>query len=606
MNELHYHTPLRGAVRQHSFCAFDVEGIGGANGFWSAAIVLDNKSCVITDQARAWKYLLDDVASDHWRVSHNLEYDLSVFNLEALLSGGAIMGESGLLWYDTNNSRGEPVRFIDSLNLFRGLSVRDIGLMVGLPKLELPGGYLEALRYGYPFERQTKAEQDLLLEYNLRDAEIIYRAMVFLQEMVNSLGGELRETIGSTSHDLYRRVYMPHAWPTIGPRTNDCAREAFYGGRVEPYRMGVSHGASMYDINSLYPAIMAVERFPHPGSLDLDTPGQLPHDLDRREGVIGCRVNVPDMYCPPLPCRVDGGLFFPTGTWSGVFTINELRHAMQCGATVDRVDWMISTRNTFNPFAEFVADMWAKRNELAITNTHGAQVVKMLLNSHIGRYGVRSDPPLTTLELVDDYFDPVADQGLMWDRLGCYDYLERPIGDGHVPTYANVFFAAQVSAGARVRLHKDMLLHDQNLIYVDTDSITTRCHQSTGSGLGEWKCQLLDGEIDLIGPKEYACMIDHKLALVAAKGVPPKVAAEYIRNGAARYQRALSLRQAKVGQRWPGEWVEVYQQRGSPIPKRDPAAVRRDYTGPIKTRPWEHSQLVAEAQAPRHYRAWKP
>ncbi len=605
MNELHYHTPLKGAIKRHAFCAFDVEGVGGAGGFWCGAVFCDNGSYLTINRQALWKYILDDVPPDHWRVSHNLEYDLSVLNLPALLNDGAVMGDGGLLWYDTFNAHGDPIRFVDSLNLFRGLSVHDIGLMVGLPKLELPGGLLDALRYGYPLDDFGSDVMHTLQEYNLRDAEIIYRAMNFLQDMVNDLGGELRETIGSTSHDLYRRVYMPHAWPTVGSHVNDCAREGFYGGRVEPYRMQVSQGVNMYDVNSLYPHIMKAERFPHPGSLDLDLPGKLPDDLNKREGVICCRVHVPDMYCPPLPARMAGGLFFPTGNWTAAFAINELRHALDCGVTVDKVEWMLSTRNTFNPFAEFVQDMWNKRQELAITNTSGAQVIKMILNSHIGRYGVRVDSPLTTFEVIDDYFDPVLDQGLMWDRIGKFDYIERPIGDGHSPTYANVFFASQVSAGARVFLHQAMTSQGNDLVYVDTDCIQTRSHMETGPGLGQWKCELLDGISDVIGPKEYICMIDNELYKWSAKGVPPRVAAEYLQKGCARYQKAITLRQARTSGHLPAEWVEVFQQRGSPIPKRDPAAVRRDYSGPVKTRPWDYSQLALEVKAPAHYRSWR-
>lgn len=604
MSELHYHTPLQSKPRRHAFCAFDVEGVGGTGGFWCGAVVLDTIKEVFRDQVSMWRYLVDGVPSAVWRCSHNLEYDLSVLNISALLSGGATMGEGGLLWYDAVNARGEPVRFVDSLNLFRELSAADLGTMVDLPKLELPAGFLEVMRYGYGFELLDANDKALLQDYNLRDAEIVYRAMNFLQDWVNQLGGELRETIAATSHDLYRRVFMPHPWCTIGPNTNETARAAFYGGRVEPYRMQVSQGVSMYDVNSLYPSVMAEERFPDPGCLDMDTPSSLPSDLDQREGVIAVNVTVPECYCPPLPVHVDSGLFFPTGSWDGVYTLNELRHALSCGVSVNRVDWIISTRRTFNPFADFVHSLWERRQALAEAGSPGEQVVKMLLNSHIGRYGVRSTPPLTTLEIVRDRFDPVQDQGLIWDQIGRYDYIERPIGDGHRPTYSNVFFAAQVSAGARVKLHREMLAQGGNLVYVDTDAIMTRGQMPVGKGLGEWKCLLEGGEVDIISPKEYTVMMDHYLRLYKAKGVPPKVAVEYLANGFARYQRALSLRQARVGNRWPGSWVETYQQRGSPIPKRDPAAVRKDYTGPIKTRAWRYSDLLAESAAPSRFRSW--
>lgn len=602
---LKYHTPLKGSAKTHSFLAFDVEGIGGPGGFWCGATYSDQGGKTYLARDQMWADLVSADAPTVWRVAHNLEYDLSVVALEALLDSGSVMGEGGLLWYDYPSPSGDTIRFIDSLNLFREHSVAELGLMVDLPKLELPAGFLDVLRYGYPLDYFSESEKALLFEYNLRDAEIVYRAMCFLQNMVNELGGELRETIAATSHDLYRRVFMPHPWPIIGPKTNEAARQAFYGGRVEPYRMQESHDVNIYDVNSLYPYIMANEKFPHPGSLDIDTPGKLPADLERREGVISCRVSVPDVYCPPLPARLANSLFFPVGTWEGTFTINELRHALECGVEVKRVDWMISTSRTFNPFVDFVTELWKRRMELKITNPAGEKVVKMLLNAHIGRYGVRAEPPLTTLEIVRDRFDPERDQGLMWDTIGRFDYIERPIGDGHHPTYANVFFAAQVSSGARVLLHREMLKQDHHMVYCDTDSIMTRGEIPVGAGLGEWKCLLERGVVDLISPKEYTVMIDHYLALYKAKGVPNKVAVEYLINGVARYQKALSIRQARIGNRWPGSWVEVYQQRGSPVPKRSPVAVRKDYHGPVKTQPWSHAEIAQEVATPSRSLSWR-
>jgi hypothetical protein len=369
--------------------------------------------------------------------------------------------------------------------------------------------------------------------------------------------------------------------------------------------MGIVEGVKMYAATSLYPYIMREAQFPHPGYLDLDTPNGLPSDLDKREGIANVTIEVPRQIVPPLPARVDNSLFFPCGEWTATFTLNELRHALDCGAIVKEWHYMISTRKLFNPFTEFVDDLWEKRSELALTNPPGAQIVKMILNSHIGRYGIRPTPPLTTLEIVRDKFDHIKDQGLIWSQLGRYDYIERPLGEDRVPTYANVFFAAQVAAGARVFLHDAMLDQKGSLVYVDTDAIMTTKKLPTGQGLGEWKSQLSKGTVDLIGPKEYGVLFEHDWYIGLAKGVPAKLAAEYLNCGKARWDQALTLRQARVNGQWPGSWVEVVKHQGKPLPKRWPVPLPSSEASQVVTQTWIHSDLVrAMAEKSRPY-SWE-
>ena len=605
MSELHYHTPLSGKTKTRSFVGFDVEGVGGPLGFWCGATFSDSGGRVFVDRAEMWTDLNRDYSPDVWRVAHNLEYDLSVLAVEELLSGGATMGGSGLLWFDTQDENGNEIRFIDSLNLFRGMSVAKLGDMIGCPKLELPDGMLKVMKNGFPWSSWSKSEQEMILEYNLRDAEIVYRAMMFLQELVLEMGGQLKETIAGISHDIYRRSFMPHAWRTIGPATNESARLAYYGGRSEPHWMGINYNVNMYDVNSLYPYIMRGERFPDPGYLDLEIPSTTPSDLGQREGVALVTVRCPTTPIPPLPARRNGALFFPYGEFTGAYCLNELRHALECGVEIKRWHWMISTRKTFNPFPEFVDALWEMRQGYIPSEPSKAEIVKMLLNSHIGRYGIKSEPPLTTLEIVRDRFDPVRDKGLIWDQIGRYDYVERPIGFEHRPTYQNVLFAAQVAAGARVFLHKQMLAEGNSLIYVDTDSVMTSRQLPTGTNLGEWKEVFRNGTANLIGPKEYAVLYEHDQFIYHAKGVPERLAREYLLNQKVRFEQAYTVRQARAAQRWPAVWVEVVKHQGSPTPKRIPDDDQSETAGPWMTVPWNWVDLQEERSVSSRVKGWR-
>lgn len=598
---LHYFTPLSGQPRRRSFVAFDVEGVPGPHGFWCGACYSERGPMWTTDPECLWRYLTSSLHGSAWRAAHNLEYDLSVLNLKQLLSAGSIMSPSGLLWHVTGDEHGDPIKLIDSLKLFRAMSVRELGELVGYPKLELSDDYILLMKNGYPWQALSGAEQATIQAYNTRDAEIVYRALHLFQDQILALGGELRETLAATSHDVYRRVYMPKAWPRIGPKTNASARLAFYGGRVEPYRMGISQGVNIYDANSLYPYAMQEERFPYPGSLDLMVPGRVPPDLDKLEGCISCQVQTPESLIPPLPARLGTSLYFPTGEWQGVFMINELRYALTQGVQLGKIHWMIATRHTFNPFKEFVGHLWSLRQQYRQLNSPSEHLIKLLLNSHIGRYGVKADQPLTCLEIIHDKFDPQRDQGLIWEQWGLLDYIERPISEVGDPLYANVFFPAQVAARARIMLHESMQRAPDQLVYVDTDAIFTQDALPLSNELGGWKLKMEGGTANLLGPKEYEVIDAYMNCLIHAKGIPPALAHEYLMIGQVRFEQALSIRQAKARRLLPGQWVETVKTRHDPYPKRRPMEEQLPYRSFVQTEPWRYSDLewLYQSQTPQ-------
>lgn len=590
---LKWFTPLKGEPHQRRFVAFDVEGVGGGQGFWCGAAVSDQGQAYFTTADDLWQYLKDEQHEDAWRVAHNLEYDLSVLAIEALLSEGSIMGPTGLLWYDTLDSSGSAARFVDSARLFRDYSIRALGELVQLPKLPTPTEAFNACRSGVNAADLPGDLRDQLRAYNMRDAEILFRALQLLQSEVNALGGQLRETIAGTAHDTYRRSYMPHAWKTVGEKTNAIARAAYYGGRNEALFMGWNRGVNLYDANSLYPAKLASEPFPDTRYLDLEVRDTLPDDLDEREGVCQCVVEVPPMPIPPLPARVGGGLFFPVGTWRAAFCLNELRYALSLGVKVQRVDWLLSSRMTFNPFTAFIGDLYQRRAELQAAGSSAEHVVKLLMNATVGRFGVDFSSPLATLEIIRTRFDPERDRGLIWNTLCGYDYIERPLPDRGIPAYANVFIPAQVAAAARITLHQALSAHGDRAVYCDTDSLMTRGQLETGSGLGDWKTELEGGDAWLIGPKEYAVLRDYEVAQVRAKGVPHRLALQYLQIGAVRYDMALSIRQAKARGQWPGQWVETVRARRDPTPKRRPLENLSHSPDAVATVPWHLSELMA-------------
>jgi len=142
-----------------------------------------------------------------------------------------------------------------------------------------------------------------------------------------------------------------------------------------------------------------------------------------------------------------------------------------------------------------------------------------------------------------------------------------------------------------------------DLVYCDTDSIMTRGSIVEGAGRGEWKLEMERGSADLIGPKEY---ILHNRVLgdeYVVKGVPQKLAQEYITTGTARFARALKVREAVLAGERPSAWIETVRTHRPTLPKRLPAIGEWERQGPwCLTVPWEQPELLKWASLPESWR----
>jgi hypothetical protein len=585
--------PLHGTPKEHGILAFDVEGVGGAGGFACGSIVGDTICSFFTDSKEMLDAILDLGAEGYWIFSHNLQYDLPVLEGEEFPKSSMLFTATTLLWADYEHW-GKRVRLYDSRNLFPRHSARALGDMVGAPKLELPEGVLWRLSHATPWSHFLPRDQETIRRYVQRDAEIVYLAVSLLQDIALRCGGQLRPTIAGVSMDIYRRTYHKWPWRALGPETNKLARPAYYGGRVENFCYGKVPGVNAYDITSLYPSVQHDTKFPHPSHLKLEVS---PHELSSWlgwEGVAHVQVRVPDELIPALPYRFDNRLFFPTGDLPGLWTILELRHALEQGYEVGDVDWVLGSPVTFNPFVEFVESLFELRQGYIISGSSAANVVKLILNSLYGRFGLNPEHGLYQLVDIGSAPDWEAFGGYETHTINGRDYAYGPRPAGRPPDYVNVLFAAQITAAGRLRLLEELLRQGENAVYCDTDSIMTRGVIETGAGLGDWRLELGDVEADLLGPKEYAL---HNAVVgdrYVVKGVPDEVARAYFQEGAARFARALGVREALRQGKAPATWVETYREHSDVLPKRAPippwASCGVSWT---PTRPYSQGELAS-------------
>ena len=590
--------PLTSKAKRREILAFDVEGVGGPEGFVCGSIVGDSLYSFYTDRESFWESLRQRGSHGAWLVAHNLEYDLPIAAGKDLWNGELTFTDRGLLKADFR-VRDRKARFIDSHNLFPRWSVDDLGRFTGLPKLDEGADLISLISRGARWADLDSDQREKLRSYNLRDSEIVHRAVTELQEFLLSLGAKLQMTIAACAMDLFRRQHLNSTWKRMGPETAKLARPAFYGGRVENFMMGTVDNASLYDINSLYPHVQAQANYPHPNRLELATEGELWTLIDRWEGVAHVTIEVPPSYVPPLPWRAADKLFFPTGTLAGTWTLVELRAALKRSARLQSIEWVLGSPVTFSPFEQYVETLYEERKLAAADGAGRELLAKLLLNSLYGRFGL--DPTRGLHHVIPLQGEPNFKelQGYTSHEMNGELIAYGPIKDLPTPPYANVLIAAQVTAEARLELLRELERQDTDLIYCDTDSVLTRGELPQGEGLGEWKQQMENGSADMLGPKEYILHNHFFNDRYVVKGVPERVARQYIKDGTARFRRAVRVREALRTRQDPSIWIEQIQTHRPTLPKRLPALADWHQEGDfVLTLPWNADQLLEWSKYP--------
>jgi len=314
--------------------------------------------------------------------------------------------------------------------------------------------------------------------------------------------------------------------------------------------------------------------------------------LDQYEGVVCATVETMPCHIPILPHRISGKLFFPTGTTTALWTTSELRYSLCHDAKLIDLHWLVGTDVLFNPFYDFIEDLYKARQVFQQTNDPRHELIKLIMNSLYGRFGLNPGKGLFQVMLCPDEVKWEDYQGWTTTEINGELVLVGPINFKNYPAYANVMFAALVSSGGRIELHKALLKCGENSLYCDTDSILTTKRMKTGDKLGEWKSLMKKGKADLLGPKEYALYHGDGKHEYKAKGVPSRAQREYVTTGTARFSRAIKIREAMKRGLNPSEWVQVKKEHHPILPKRRPLLPPSEWTTSYcQTVPWSLDDL---------------
>lgn len=412
----------------------------------------------------------------------------------------------------------EKIQFKDILNVMPGSSVKTLGAMIGLEKIEVDG----------EFDNEY---------YCQRDTEIVYWARLSFKKVLDSINVEMRNTAAGIGFNALLDRFPKLKYNDFTYDDHEFFRQGYYGGRTEVFNTSELKGKDIYyyDIRSAYPSVM--RDIPLVNTYSMFSPKKLMLDY---EGMSDVTVEAPsDLYIPYLPFRTKTKLIFPIGEFRGVWTHFELREAIKLGYKIIKYhEGRAFSRTLGFTLREFIEELYALREEAKLLgNQVIAYVVKIILNGCYGKFAMGNENTrMMTIaeehELEGDYSSELFPNG---------QFLVKQITE-YMPS-TNFYTAARITAGTRHELYKPLSeAHALKnvLIYCDTDSIVTKGKKLTEKpGLGGLGLEYQGEKCHFKLPKTYMFKPVGRPAIYRCKGVKNNLAKQYFTKGYAKSMQPL-------------------------------------------------------------------
>lgn len=539
--------------------AFDIETRGRSPEFVCGAIVSDESSDWYEEPGRMLDAMRMLARKGYTFVAHNAEYDSSVLFWKQgedfairYLNGAYSCG----YW---RYGKGKKTAAIwDSFRLSASLPLDDLGVAIGLPK------------YGRPHKLQDPDDmrQDWLCPaherpgcvqcYNTRDAEIVWGYLNMLREWLGNWGISLRRSLPSMGVAMWQTLDPGMQQSPKSALVRSLARKAYHSGRCEVFRYGSVGPVKTHDVRSHYGYILASAELPHLSELSYNDSVRGVALPETGDGIVEADVYIEPQDVPPLPVAFGGRTYFPVGYAHGSWPISELRRGLLSGVSVRKVHRYIHSNRTLRPFANVAAGMLDLRESLRLSHDPRAILPKFVLNSIIGRLGLREEHEIITARRYQAGMDIMAESDVEIESAGKALYLTKRHTFRRPSPTGNIVWAAIITGLGRMRLNRHLAEASTGLIYCDTDSVHSLQPLVTGSDIpgqlvstGDWD------ESFYLGPKLYRLEAYTGEREVRAKGIPRIMADEFIRQGRTTYQTTLHVVEAISKGIEPSTWVDV-------------------------------------------------
>lgn len=380
---------------------------------------------------------------------------------------------------------------------------------------------------------------DMRLYLN-NDVVSLYQILkVYIQEVYNKVGLNVvnHKTISGLAFNTYlsNDYKLHYNIKNINGFVSDNIRKSYYGGLVDVYKPYVKDGY-YYDINSMYPYIMKVNKFPIGDPIySTDT------NLDNYFGFVYCKITAPDnLYIPILPYLLKGKLICPTGTWYSMYFSEEVKFAVKYGYKVEVLYGykFNSCNDIFTSYIDRFYDMkkYSTSNNMPVLK----QFSKDMLNCLYGRIGLKErldtmkfvtpDQADQIIELYNyTYLKEIDDNTILIKHDTFKDplkgfILDKPVNLNHKRSTAksNIAIASAITAYSRMYINQFKLLDPHNVIYSDTDSLVLQNPldpKFVGDDIGQFKLEFKIKHAYFVNAKVYGIITHDNQHIVKGKGV---------------------------------------------------------------------------------------
>lgn len=379
-----------------------------------------------------------------WLMEHDFQHS-EVLKAHAQKGFSTLIGDMGEFYQMKINFKANcQVVIYDSLKLIP-MPVREIAKAFKLPYEKGKIDYSD-----YTINDET-------LDYVFRDVKIVALALKFFRDK-----GYYRMTIGSNAFHSFKdnNVLFKKFFPTLEKAFIDRWRHAYRGGRsqVNPkYQCKILHNVKRYDLNSMYPSIMAYKYLPYGEPIYCDKPGKYRFELYK----LKIHFKLKEGH---LPCVLrTGSLFSKAGDTYYINTEGII------DLDISSLDLMLLKRHYdvfYIKYVEIVGfktvagifSNWVKQMYELKSNSEGGLrlVYKLLLNSLYGKFGSKTSGKNKIPLMLPD--GTVAFSLSEEHDMGLY-YLPVAIA---ITSWAHVIIDDAI-----------MTTGVDNFVYCDTDSVHT-------------------------------------------------------------------------------------------------------------------------------------
>jgi DNA polymerase type B, organellar and viral len=425
-----------------------------------------------------------------------------------------------------------------------------------------------AQQYGDRWSFKEEAIKYCILDcYSLFQVLIKFNELVFGEFKINVFSSL---TLPALAMKIYKALYMPKdSIYQVQGLIDEDIREAYSGGAVDvfiPHNIDMSTESSKilyyYDVNSLYPTIMANMKLP------VGKPTTFTGDIRSVDpnvhGFFYCDITSPVyMEHPILQRRIKTSNGIRTiaglGSWTGWISSVEMDIAIKNGYKIQILSGYLFEHKLI--FKEYIEKMYDLRMKYPKSDPMNL-IAKLLMNSLYGKFGMKPEKTVVDIfdqsnsiekikfdniievwgEHISDHINLGHHSIIVRKNISNYKYDDEE--DMYHGSDINVAIAASITAGARMYMTTFKNNPNFNLYYSDTDSIVidrplsekllddkTFSHELCekimhqpiiGDGLGQLKLEHEVGRGVFLAPKVYALETLDGSTVIKIKGLSNK------------------------------------------------------------------------------------